>query len=734
MPRLRKRRRALPQPRRHVSNFRGGLDTETPVWLVRPGRCRDASNFEINLQNTYSDIPGYERFDGRPAPSGATYTVIFFGAGRTFDFDAMIRPETPRRLRMRRTSAHPWVYARELGRNAEDTARVISAPRLGNGGARTDIDIGAMVQYRDSESGSWLPGSVEDKPDVAAVLPLETVNQKLHAELLGEAADAFREEIGPVPGSGPVRGVWILNGAEYAARDDADGARVRIHKATAAGWAEVPVGQTVKTVHFRNGNKTGGTAETPDGTLTSIVQGANHFGAAQLGDISIVKDFGTWANGTAVGRIVFTAATAALLKQAANIVSENFQGTVEIDAARFNLATGGRFETVIGNMGVGDRVYGIDGVNRAFQFDGEEWIEIVTGTGVAPTRIAFHEQQIFLAFGRELWNSGVNKPFDWSSVGGSERYNMLKPITALHVEPGEKGNAALSVWTDDRVSILYGTSTLNFELVDYRAEVGAMAYTVQEVVHTLFVDAHGIRKLETVQAFGNFSHGTISSHIQSHFNTRLRAARPVGSCIVSEKNQYRVFLANGDAYYCTFKGEYLTGIMPVTLPDRPYTVHRGEDAQGRERLFFGAASGGFVYELDKGTSFDGDVLIAHMRMHPEYMGARYQGVRKKFLSTVLQAEGEGYSELQSSFTVKNEREEGRSVGFFKAVARLSPRKWDEGRWDVSRWDDAGIKPERLKLSGRADTINFTFLKSSKYFKPLTLSGLRTKFLVGRVER
>ena len=39
-----------------------------------------------------------------------------------------------------------------------------------------------------------------------------------------------------VPGSGPVRGVWLYNGDVFAWRDNAGGTALVMHKATAGGW------------------------------------------------------------------------------------------------------------------------------------------------------------------------------------------------------------------------------------------------------------------------------------------------------------------------------------------------------------------------------------------------------------------------------------------------------------------------------------------------------------------
>lgn len=55
----------------------------------------------------------------------------------------------------------------------------------------------------------------------------------------GGARDAQRALIQPVPGSGPVRGVFIFREAVYAFRDTENGINKKLWKATSLGWVEV---------------------------------------------------------------------------------------------------------------------------------------------------------------------------------------------------------------------------------------------------------------------------------------------------------------------------------------------------------------------------------------------------------------------------------------------------------------------------------------------------------------
>ncbi len=60
--------------------LRGGLDLVTPAMMVKPGFAVAAQNYEVEARG-YRRMLGYERKDGRPAPSDAQYYVLGFDAG-----------------------------------------------------------------------------------------------------------------------------------------------------------------------------------------------------------------------------------------------------------------------------------------------------------------------------------------------------------------------------------------------------------------------------------------------------------------------------------------------------------------------------------------------------------------------------------------------------------------------------------------------------------------------------
>ena len=750
MPR---RPRRLPNRRQHIERLRDGLDTDT-TWPVPAGRMQNGRNFELDVSGSPQDIDGYERFDGRAAPSDAGY-LILTPDGAVEDEDAEFErfsdansalPDT-RQLRFGPNASNETVYLRQIGRLGDI---LIAADQIENEDGSLNANAGPLTTTGNesfryfSSRNRWDPVGPGDGT-LARIGQSSLTRQPQHFQMLAASGDVRRARIESLPGAGPVLGLWVLGGKVFGARNSSDSTQVRVHKATANGWADINVGETpVRQVRFVMGNKTGGTPGFPD-EVTHVTQSGTNYDGRGASDpkpqirLDIDAPDNAWGTGAAKGVIVFHDAVG-LQNGAATITADNgFTGELTIVGTTFELLPGGLVETDTGNFGYGERIYGVDSRNPAFEFDAEteSMLQIDTGnTDDTPDHVAWHINRLWLAFGRSMQNSGVGSPFAWEVISGASEIAMPDTINSLHVEPGESGNAALAVFTRHRISVLYGTSSENWNLAPYRAEVGALPKTVQEIGQTIFLDDRGIRYLSTVQAFGNFSHATLTEHIQTHINEILAVATPVGSCIVRKKNQYRIFFDNGDALYLTFRGERLMGAMPIFFERQISVITSAEDsATGDERIFFGGENGR-VYELDKGRSFDGAPISAYMRLHPNYVrGRQGVGLLKRWIQATVQAQGTGYAEYAFSFASFDDTDAARrTAGQSENISRYVEDTWDLGVWDVGRWDGGGTRPVKVKLAGEGEHITFTIIKRSDWMSKITVSAIVLEFIMRRMLR
>lgn len=680
----------LPQPALQDIEFTGGLDLVTPPFKAKPGTCRQAQNFEIGINGGYDRISGYERYDGRPSPSDAQYAII------DCTFSAAV-------------AVGSTVTGLTSGATAEViavTADYLAVTRVA--GAFTE---GESLQVAAVTVATATSGEIIDGADT----PL------LHAIYRNLAADVYRADIAAVPGSGRVLGVWMLNDVKYAFRNNVAGTAAVLYRSSGSGWQAVSLGRELA---FTSG---GTTAIAEGDTITGATS------AASAVVTRVVLESGSWASGDAAGRLIFASQTGIFQAEDLNVGASLNLATIAGDSSAIALLPDGRYEMVTHNFGgqAGtSRIYGCDGVNRGFEFDGTVFVPIRTGmANDAPTHVICHKNHLFFSFAGSAQHSGIGAPYQWTIITGAGEIAVGDDITAFASETGSEGGAALGIYSRNSIHILYGSSSADWQLVRYRDEVGAYAYTVQQVGSTLMLDDRGLMSLATTQAYGNFTHSSISQLIHPWIIAQKRIA--TGSCIVRDKNQYRLFCSDGYSIYVSFIGNKLVGMMPALFPNPVRCIFSLENSEGAEEIFFGSDDG-MVYQLEKGNSFDGEAIEAFLMLHFLHMGN--PRLIKRYMDCALEIQGDGYAELNFSYELGYASHLIPQPNAVNTETNFAAVRWDTFTWDTFFWDGVTLMPSYLKMNGSAENVSLIIQSNSDYFAPVKLSGAILRYLPRRIKR
>lgn len=393
------------------------------------------------------------------------------------------------------------------------------------------------------------------------------------------------------------------------------------------------------------------------------------------------------------------------------------------------------------------KVYGVSGVGKAFSWDGATLSAISTGMTVdKPTHIAAHKNRLFLAFGASLQFSAAGDPTSWTPVLGAGEIATGDPITALVPFIGADNNSSvLMVFTESKTFVLYGDATSNFNLVLVDPNFGAQPDTVQVIGNQVFFfNDFGVVTLSTTQAFGNFSGASITHRVQPFVQARRR--RATCSAINRTKNQYRIFFDDGSGLYITLRDGKVVGVMPVRFPMAVRSIVSYFDASGREMtLFYGSRSlwtasypyaSTYVYRLDVGSSFDGELIDAHVLL--AFNPQKSPRVRKAYRRCVLEFQMDSGS---ATFQA------GTDVDYSNADVIPSPSSqivnpndnpvssWDAGTlWDVAYVDGYNANQVSLQMDGAGDSFSVRIAQSTNAARPYTLSGVMADYFVRRAKR
>lgn len=662
----------------------GGLDQVTPTLSLRPGVVRRSANFEASITGGYTRIAGYERYDGRPNPSDALYNILTCTLVATVAVGDTV-----------------------TGNSSTATGKVI----LVNGNqlviTRQTLTFLAGEQLM---VGASAVGTIVDAEGQEA-------DGAIDASYKALAANDYRANIGAVPGSGPILGVAYFNNVVYAWRNNAGGTAAKMFKSTASGWVEVDL---MAYFDFDSGSS----EIFPGETILGHTSGATALVKA------VVLKTGSWAAGDATGYIVFTnmvgTPTANELVYVDGVKHARAVGSYTVTT----LAPNGRVDTVAANFGGGPsnfRLYGCDGMNRAFEFDGETYVPIITGMADdTPDHIAAHKQHLFLSFGYSLQFSALGNPYLWEPLLGAGELALNGNVTNLLVLPGDQSSGSLAVYTRNDTSVLYGTSSATFQLSTFNSGTGAIEHTAQNMDQAYVLDDRGVMGLQTSLNFGNFTPSSLTMNIRPFIQQRRNLA--IASLVNREKGQYRIFFSDGSGVYLTILNGKMLGAMPVQFPDPMNCAVEGEFPDGTATSFLGGANG-FVYRLDAGTSFDGAVIPANFNL--VYNSTNSPRILKRYRKASVEMTGDSYAEIAFAYDLAY-----RSLGMTQAEDAtysndLRSSYWDDMTWDNFVWDGSDISPSEIEVQGTAENMAIRISSVSAILEPFTVNNIIVHYTTRR---
>jgi hypothetical protein len=405
------------------------------------------------------------------------------------------------------------------------------------------------------------------------------------------------------------------------------------------------------------------------------------------------------------------------------------------------LLPGGQYQFVNYNFtgaAGGTRMYGCDGVNRAFQFDGTTFTQITsTASPDAPQCITAHRQRLFLAVRGSLFCSGPGNPITgWAGAGTTPaEIGIGDVITGLLPMQGDGASGSLAVYARNRTAILYGATSSDFALQLSAPDAGALANTVQYVSVGLALDDRGVTQMAATQDYGNFISSTISAKVQPFISTRRGLA--TASSVLRSQNHYRIYFSDGAALCFRVENGQSAGATAIFYPNPVSCIYSGEDASGAEVVFFGSTNG-FVYQAEVGTSFDGQEIEAWIRTG--FNSERSPSLRKKWRRVALECSIPQYMNLFLTY----EQDYG-SLSIPVAATSLEQFAqrtdtpggggfWDQFTWDEFTWDSPLISPPRYKLAGVSQNISLLWFSKDKISQPWTLQSVLLHYTPRRMQR
>jgi len=469
---------------------------------------------------------------------------------------------------------------------------------------------------------------------------------------------ALRAAIQKVPGDGPVRGVWVYNGYVYAFRDQLDGSG-GMFRAEGAGWIKMSFGYKLQ---FGSGTA----AFVPDEFVLGSTSGAS----AMIN--RVVKREGAWS-GSAAGFLIVSNVSGTFASPSEVITSGGGGHATGFPTEPVNVLSGGRYDFTNHNFyGAQDRVrmYFCSGTDTAFEWNGSVLVPIYTGvsgsdttsslnvtnllapiqlptypadrpvvaltaggnypnvaadganpttfanvimgsTAEAPSFVAHYKNHLMLGYSNgAVLNSSLGEPLEYNTTTGAGEMDFGDKLTGLL----SAASTAMVVFAQNRIEYLTGDDASNFTLSALTDSSGAHAYTVQMMDMPMFLDDGGVHKATATDAFGDWRMGSVTQPVEPLVRQKkIDGITPVASLRIKAKDQYKLFWEDGTGI-TVYVGRKDSETLPFKLPIQVFCSCTGELEFGKgERVFVGGMDG-YVYEMNRGTSFDGAPIESYIRL------------------------------------------------------------------------------------------------------------------------
>jgi len=391
------------------------------------------------------------------------------------------------------------------------------------------------------------------------------------------------------------------------------------------------------------------------------------------------------------------------------------------------LAVGGTYDFLNYNFGGhsgSGKMYGCDGANKAFQFDGTTYTQLTTGmTTDTPTHVGVHKNHLFLSFtGGSVQHSGIGDPTSWTLATGAGELGLGTEVTGLRSMQGN----SLVITGEDRINILYGTSASDWDLQSFSMVVGATERS-QAYIETglYFFNGDDLSSMITTQAFGDFETSSISAAVNPYLKPRKGLI--VGASVNKDKNQYRLFFSDKSVLVGTIANGVVVGYTNWLLNDTPSFIAENH---------FGSTDGK-VMKMDTGNSFNGVAIQSFLRLAFTPLGTPQN--KKRYRKAVLEVESGGQSTL--SYVADYDYGSGGSSASAQATIAGGSVSggggggfWDVATWDNFVWSSAVVASAEAYLNGTGRNISLLIVHSSATDPAFTVQGVQLNYSIRGLNR
>ena len=358
-----------------------------------------------------------------------------------------------------------------------------------------------------------------------------------------------------------------------------------------------------------------------------------------------------------------------------------------------------------------------DGVSKPISYDGTTPRQIDDAglpDTVFATHVAAFDNRLWLACpGGNLFFSELGDPGSWDGQAGAGQIPTGDEITDLIVAPGN----VLIVFMRNSIKVVYiaerPTGDFSYQLKEFSPRSGCLPNGSDRMLGEIYyIDDRGPTTLTTTDQFGDFGASSVTKKIQRTF---LANKKNFSATVVHrEMNQWRIFFNDGSGLCFTFLNKRVKGVTRFKYKDPVLCTAEGEDVDGKIQMFFGSQDG-FVYQMDKGTSFNGENIDAYFVT--SYYHYRSPQRNKRFIRLTFEISADLGTKLfiKTDYDYKSRKSPKNTEVSPEILGRSGI--WGEATWSEFIWGAAYVDNPAIYIEGYGVNMSVTVRSSDKYHSP-----------------
>ena len=341
-----------------------------------------------------------------------------------------------------------------------------------------------------------------------------------------------------------------------------------------------------------------------------------------------------------------------------------------------------------------------------------------------------YDNRLFLGYTEgSIIFSNVGDPTNYSSITASAGELFLgSPITNIVEAPGNVLVVTCESFIKIIKSVLFEDTLWAFQVETFSRSRGSKRNTARGMLGTVyFADHDGIVSLESSSTYGSMNSAVITSKVQT---TYLANSESIVGCLLNEKlNQYLIYFSTGDVLIITFDIERkVKGATRLSYGKNISFIAEGPSSTGDVFRFFTSPTG-YVYQLDSGTSFDGEDIDTQLTT--AYYHYKTPRVWKYFKRIVFEGTGELGTKLGLRLVFDYNEPNVPTMPYSEVTTHTSPTsKYGEILWGAFIWGASAANRIVYYLTGYGTNMGIQLRTSSRYKKQHTLHNFIVDFTSG----